>query len=86
MPASRDDLEPTMADSQLADRVHSVLERNPHVPFRNLRFEASQGLVTLRGVVRTYYQKQMAQEVLRGLEGIDRIENQLEVDWGRERA
>lgn len=49
---------------------------------RKLRFEAHAGQVTLRGVVGSYYQKQMAQELLRGLEGIQRIENQLEVAWG----
>jgi hypothetical protein len=37
----------------------------------------------LRGVVRSYYQKQMAQEVLLGLEGVEHIENQLEVEWPR---
>jgi len=70
-----------MADAPLADRVLSVLEKSPHVPHRNLRFEANQGQVILRGVVRSYYQKQMAQEVLLGLEGVEHIENQLEVEW-----
>jgi len=70
-----------MADQQLADRIFSVLERSPHVPHRRLRFETNQGQVTLRGVVHSYYQKQMAQEVLLGLEGVEHIENQLEVEW-----
>ena len=70
-----------MADAQLADRIFSVLEQSPHVPHRSLRFETNQGQVTLRGVVRSYYQKQMAQEVLLGLEGVEHIENQLEVEW-----
>lgn len=70
-----------MSDAQLADQVLTVLERSPHVPHRKLRFEASQGHVTLRGVVRSYYQKQMAQEALRELEGVEHIENQLEVSW-----
>jgi len=70
-----------MADAQLADRIFSELERSPHVPHRSLRFETNQGHVTLRGVVRSYYQKQMAQEVILGLEGVEHIENQLEVEW-----
>jgi osmotically-inducible protein OsmY len=70
-----------MADAQLADRVHSVLERSPFVPHRTLRFETSEGQVTLHGRVQTYYQKQMAQELLRGVEGLDRIENHVEVSW-----
>jgi osmotically-inducible protein OsmY len=70
-----------MADGPLADRVSLVLERNPHLPRRNLRCEAAEGRVVLRGVVRSYYQKQMAQEVLKGVEGVNEIENQLEVCW-----
>ncbi|HXT61066.1 MAG TPA: BON domain-containing protein [Pirellulales bacterium] len=70
-----------MGDSQLVERVSSVLEQSPHVPHRNLRFEASQGQVVLRGVVRSYYQKQMAQEAVGNVEGVEAVENQLEVDW-----
>ncbi len=33
----------------------------------------------LRGVVRSYFQKQMAQEALRHVEGIEEICNELEV-------
>jgi len=35
----------------------------------------------LRGVVSSYYQKQMAQEAVRRLQGVEGIENHLEVDW-----
>lgn len=70
-----------MGDAQLVERVTSVLEQNPHVPHRHLRFEASQGQVVLRGVVRSYYQKQMAQEAVCGVEGVQMVENQLEVNW-----
>jgi len=48
---------------------------------RNLRFEMSAGRVTLHGQVASWYQKQMAQESLLRLDGIDRVENQLEVCW-----
>ncbi len=69
----------THTDSPLDDKVLSALERNPHVARRHLRFETDCGRVTLRGVVRSYYQKQMAQEVLRRVEGVDEICNELEV-------
>ena len=49
----------------LDDRVLTALERNPYLARRNLRFETEAGRVTLRGVVNTYFQKQMAQESLR---------------------
>ena len=70
-----------MIDMPLDDRVLTALERNPYVARRRLRFETSQGRVTLRGVVRTYYQKQMAQEAVRHVDGVDEIANELEVSW-----
>jgi len=74
-------LEITMINMPLDDRVLTALERNPHVRKRNLRFETDQGRVILRGVVGTYYQKQMAQEALRHIDGIHEIANELEVNW-----
>jgi len=65
----------------LDDRVLTALEDNPHVRNRKLRFETEQGRVTLRGVVGTYFQKQMAQEALRRVDGVEEIANELEVCW-----
>ena len=66
-------------DIPLNDKVIIALEQNPHLAGRNLRFEAEQGRVTLRGTVHSYYQKQMAQEALREIDGIAQIYNELEV-------
>ena len=68
-----------MIDMPLDDRVLTALERNPYVGRRCLRFETSEGRVTLRGVVGSYFQKQMAQEAVRYVEGVDEIANELEV-------
>ena len=70
-----------MYDRPLEDRVLTALEQNPYVSRRNLRFEAAEGRVILRGRVASYFQKQMAQEALREVEGIDEIANELEVCW-----
>lgn len=70
-----------MIDRPLDDRVLTALEGNPYIARRNLRFETEQGRVTLRGVVGTYYQKQMAQEAVRRVEGVDEIANEVEVCW-----
>lgn len=70
-----------MIDIPLDDRVLIALEKNPYLARRNLRFETSSGRVTLRGVVNTYFQKQMAQESLRHVDGVDEITNELEVCW-----
>jgi osmotically-inducible protein OsmY len=70
-----------MVDSALADRALTALVHNPHLPHRTVKLETQEGRVILRGVVRSFYQKQMAQESLRGVEGIHHIENQLQVNW-----
>lgn len=67
--------------SPLDHQIRNALDQSPHLLGRNLRFEASDGRVTLKGVVRSYYQKQMAQESLRDVAGVAQIENQLEVSW-----
>ncbi len=71
----------SMIDAPLDDRVLTALERNPYLARRNLRFETSEGRVILRGVVNTYFQKQMAQEALRNIDGVSEIANELEVCW-----
>ncbi len=65
----------------LEARVHCALEENPYIAPRTLRFETSDGRVTLRGTVGTFFQKQMAQESLRRVAGVQEIANELEVCW-----
>jgi osmotically-inducible protein OsmY len=63
----------------LHDRIHLTLTRDPYVGGRSVRFELIDRDVLLTGSVRSYYQKQMAQESLRGFEGLGRIVNELQV-------
>jgi osmotically-inducible protein OsmY len=69
------------AENSLATRISSAIRTNPHLMRRKVHFETQGGRVVLRGTVGTYYQKQMAQEALRRLDGVDEIENNLEVAW-----
>ena len=61
------------------ERVDAAVQHNPHLSGRSLRVATHAGRVTLRGVVRSYYQKQMAQESLRRVDGVQCIDNRLEV-------
>jgi osmotically-inducible protein OsmY len=70
---------PLPIPSNLAQQVSHAIEANPYLTGRKLRFEAEQGRVVLQGRVASYFQKQMAQEALRYIEGVREIENQLEV-------
>jgi hypothetical protein len=65
--------------SEMEDRVSAALKRNPYLGRKNLRFETQEGRVVLRGVVESYFQKQMAQEALKQIEGVKEIANELEV-------
>jgi hypothetical protein len=67
-------------DSALSERLLNVLTRNPYVASRTLRFETSEGRVVLRGIVRSFFQKQMAQEAVRRVEGVEEVCNELEVE------
>ncbi|TWT33733.1 BON domain protein [Posidoniimonas corsicana] len=71
----------TPANDLLSDRVSSALAASPHVPGGKLRVEAADGEVRLHGNVTTFFEKQMAQELVRRLDGVDRIENLLQVSW-----
>jgi osmotically-inducible protein OsmY len=65
----------------LFERIHAALMNNPHVPSRQVSVEAADGHVVLKGSVRSFFQKQMAQEAIRRIDGVQRIENLLEVNW-----
>ena len=66
-------------NTALHDEVHLALTRSPFFSSRNFNVELQEGRVTLKGIVRTYYQKQLAQESVRSVAGVDRVLNQLEV-------
>jgi len=68
--------------AHLTERVSIALASNPYLRTRTVDFEASDGHVKLHGEVRTFFQKQMAQELLRRVQGVKSIENQIQVQWG----
>jgi osmotically-inducible protein OsmY len=71
----------TTSPTPLFDRIHSALSTSPHVPSRQVRIEANDGRVVLKGNVGSFFQKQMAQEAIRRIDGVRLIDNLLEVTW-----
>jgi hypothetical protein len=65
--------------SDLRDIVEAVLARSTYFSGKNLRFEVQEDGLVLRGVVRSYYHKQLAQESLKAIGGMPRIQNEIEV-------
>lgn len=66
----------------LDDQVHLALELSPYLTrSRGVHFVADEGRVTLHGEVNSFFQKQMATETLRKVDGVQEIDNRLQVNW-----
>jgi osmotically-inducible protein OsmY len=67
------------ADTLFAEQIGAAIDSNPYLTGRRVRVETEDGRVVLSGIVGSYYQKQMAQEVLRKIRGVRQIDNRLTV-------
>lgn len=65
----------------LVAQIQNAVVHNPHLNHRAMHIKTKQGRVVIQGTVGTFFEKQMAQEALRGIEGVESIENHLEVNW-----
>ncbi len=74
-------MESTAMTGGLVAQVHGALSSSPYVPCSNLCVEASDGTIRIKGAVSSFFQKQMAQELVRRVDGVERIENRLQVNW-----
>ena len=71
---------PAPAESAIEQEAARVLMRNPHFPATyRLDVREADGGIRLAGRVDSFFHKQIAQESLRDLPGIGKIENLLEV-------
>jgi len=69
----------TDRDIDLRRRVVSFLTDSNMPGLRQLRVDAVDGIVTLNGTVRTYYEKQLSQQRCKRVAGVVRLINQVEV-------
>ncbi len=74
-------LETSSNSAELANLASDIIVRHPHLYQRQVFLRADGGHVVLQGRVRTFFEKQMAQEALRTIHGVSTIDNQLEVRW-----
>ncbi len=72
-----------MQDSSqvIQHQVADAIRKASHLTGRILRYEARNGNVTLHGTVGSYFQKQIAQEAIRRIDGVHSVTNLLEVAW-----
>ena len=66
----------------LSQQVQNAVIHNPHLNHRKIHFHTRDNRVVIMGTTETWFEKQMAQEAIRHIEGIEAIENHLEVTWG----
>ena len=62
-------------------RIYQDLANHPLMKGKNVRIQQEKRRVILEGDVDSYYDKQMLQEVVRRIEGVEEIENRLLVEW-----
>ncbi len=72
-------------DALLNRKIAAALGRCAYIRNSSLRLDVRSGRVVLSGDVPSYFLKQMAQESLREVEGVEEIQNELEVSIPKER-
>ena len=71
----------TAACHNLESRVQNAIVHNPHLNHQQVHLTTNKGQVVLNGNVKSFFEKQMAQEALKRVEGVDSILNHLKVTW-----
>ena len=78
---------PTSAEAQRVEPIGILAERrlweSSHLALRGVSCEYKEGMLILRGRVPTYYLKQLAQTLMKDLNGIELIVNRVEVVQAR---
>ena len=62
-----------------SEQIQHAVFHHPHLKKRPVHCLAENGKVTIQGSVNSYFEKQMAQEAVRRIDGTSLIENQLVV-------
>jgi osmotically-inducible protein OsmY len=64
---------------RIAEAARERLAASPYSSIRRIDCSYADGVLVLSGEVSSYYEKQLAQSVLIGMEGVEQIANQLSV-------
>ncbi len=67
--------------SHVSDAAHHRLRLVSYPQLRRIVCEFHEGVLTLRGVVNSYFLKQMAHHTIRDLIGVEVVANRLEVRY-----
>ena len=64
---------------EVAEAANERLRNSPYPALRGVTCECDQGVLLLRGHLRSFYHKQLAQEAVVRLRGVDAVINEIEV-------
>ena len=77
--ASQRAAQPSPACDQPGDLAQARLSTSPFIPLRSLRCQAQNGHVTIRGRVPTGYLRDLSAMLVRSIDGVRRVTNEVEV-------
>jgi hypothetical protein len=63
----------------LKELAEGCPRRNPYLALKNVTCDCRDGVLVLRGCLPSYYLKQVAQELVARLEGVEGLENEIQV-------
>ncbi len=63
----------------IQDIIQSRLRSSPYPSVKRLKSSVKNGRVVLRGRVRSFYEKQIAQEAVAHLDGVEQVVNRVKV-------
>ena len=69
-----------VTDGEAARAAERLFQACPYGPLRSTTCDFHEGVLVLRGQVTSYYLKQLAQEMVRNVDGVELIVNVLEVN------
>lgn len=62
-------------------RIDRAIEDHPLLKGKNVQIQRDNRRVVLEGDVNSYYDKQLVQEIVRRIDGVEEVDNRLLVDW-----
>jgi osmotically-inducible protein OsmY len=65
--------------NEVEQAAQSRLHASPYPSLKRLKCEFNRGQLVLRGPVHSFFEKQMAQEAIAGVQGVEQIVNGIEV-------